>query len=64
MERLVGKFCIVKYNNRISLYETFTLLDLNFYKEKVRKFNLSVEIEYDKNLDFYRLILTEWLKCN
>ena len=64
MERLVGKFCIVKYNGRINLYESFTLLDLNFYKEKVRRFNLSVEIEYDKNLDFYRLILMEWLKCN
>ena len=64
MERLVGKFCIVKYNDRIRLYESFTLLDLNFYMEKVIRFNLSVEIEYDKNLDFYRLILTEWLKCN
>ena len=59
MERLVGKFCIVKYNDRISLYESFTLTDLYFYKLKVRKFNLTVEIEYDKNLDFYRLILTE-----
>ena len=59
MERLVGKFCIVKYNYRLKLYDSFTLLDLNFYKEKVIRFNLSVEIVYDKNLDFYRLILIE-----
>ena len=59
MERLVGKFCIVKYLDRLSLYESFTLLDLNFYKEKVRRFNLSVEIEYDEDLNFYRLILME-----
>ena len=59
MERLVGKFCVVKYNDRINLYESFTLSELNFYKEKVRRFNLSVEIEYDKDFDFYRVIIKE-----
>ena len=59
MERLVGKYCVIKYLDKIYLYQSFTLLDLNFYKEKVRRFNLSVEIEYDKDFDFYRVIIEE-----
>ena len=57
MERLVGKYCIIKYLNKLYLYKSFTLRDLNFYKRQIREQELTTTIQYDKNLDFYRVII-------
>lgn len=59
MERLVGKYCIIKYLDKIYLYESFTLRELNFYKRQIRSYKLTTNIQYDKNLDFYRVIIKE-----
>lgn len=59
MERLVGKYCIIKYLDKIYLYQSFTLRELNFYKRQIRSHKLTTTIQYDKNLDFYRVIIKE-----
>ena len=59
MERWVGKYCIIKYLDKLYLYKSFTLRDLNFYKRQIREQELTSLIQYDKNLDFYRIIINK-----
>ena len=59
MERLVGKYCVIKYLNKLYLYKSFTLRDLNFYKRQLREQELKTSIQYDKNLDFYKVIINK-----
>ena len=59
MECLVGKYCIIKYLDKLYLYNSFTLRDLNFYKRQIREQELNTTIQYDKNLDFYRVIINK-----
>mgnify|MGYP003415895449 CR=1 FL=1 len=59
MERLVGKYCVIKYLDRLYSYHSFSLSDLNFFKRQIREHNLSTKIQYDKNFDFYRVIIKE-----
>ena len=59
MERLVGKYCVIKYLGKLYLYKSFTLRDLNFYKRQIRIQELTTTIQYDKNLDFYRVIINK-----
>ena len=59
MERLVGEYCVIKYLDRIYLYQSFSLSDLNFFKKQIRQHNLLTKIQYDKDFDFYRVIIEE-----
>ena len=59
MERLVGKYCIIKYLDKLYLYKSFALRDLNFYKRQIREQELNATIQYDKNLDFYRVVINK-----
>lgn len=59
MERLVGEYCVIKYLDRIYLYQSFSLSELNFFKRQIRENNLSTKIQYDKDFDFYRVIIKE-----
>ena len=59
MERLVGKYCIIKYLDKLYLYKSFALRDLNFYKRQIREQELNTTIQYDKNLDFYRVVINK-----
>ena len=59
MERLVGEYCVIKYLDRIYLYQSFSLSDLNFFKKQIRHHNMSTKIQYDKDFDFYRVIIEE-----
>ena len=59
MERLVGEYCVIKYIDRLYLYQSFSLSDLNFFKKQIRQHNLLTKIQYDKDFDFYRVIIEE-----
>lgn len=59
MQRLIGKFCIVKYLGKINIYENLEYVDYIFYARKVKKYKLSVTISYDEELDFFRVIIED-----
>ena len=59
MERLVGEYCVIKYLDRLYLYQSFSLSELNFFKKQIRQHNLLTKIQYDKDFDFYRVIIEE-----
>ena len=59
MERLVGKYCIIKYLDKLYTHKSLSLRDLNFYKRQIREQELTTSIQYDKNLDFYRVIINK-----
>lgn len=59
MERLVGNYCIIKYLGRLYTHTSFSLQDLNFYKKQIRENNFLTTIEYDDDLNFFRVIIME-----
>lgn len=59
MQRLIGKFCIIKYLGEINIYENLEYVDYIFYARKVKKHKLTVTISYDEEFDFFRVIIED-----